>query len=249
MYGLPAAPGRPRSDPPPDDPELAIPLTRRNLGTPPVPNVSLDNGLAPEVDIGPPAIERVAAAPPPRTTRRGDSEPVLDLRRRKPASAPNPPEPEPVSVVDQMLEAHDRDQILELLVAGTRPFARRAVVLAVRRESLVGWTGAGDVPDRAVLRAVRLPNAAPTVFHEILDHALPQPVRVPVDAAHAPLLAVMRPPLGPEIVVASIQAQGRPVGLVFADGLADTAFAMERIGALARAAGDALSRLLRDRRA
>jgi hypothetical protein len=250
MYGMPAAPGRPRSDPPPDDPELAIPLTRRNLGTPPVPNVTLDNSLAPEVDIGPPAIERVHEPAPTRTARR-ESDPVLDLRRRKPASAPNlpPAAPESATVVDQMLEAHDRDQILDLLVAGTRPFARRAVVLAVRRESLIGWTGTGEIPDRAILRAVRLPNVAPTVFHEMLEHAQPQPVRVPVDAAHAPLLAVMRPPIGPEIVVASIQAEGRAVGIVFADGLADTAFAMDRLGTLARAAGDALGRLLRDRRA
>ncbi len=243
MYGTPAASGRPRSEPPPDDPELAIPLTRRNFGTPPVPNVSLQaETFAPEVDIGPPAIER--------TMRRGDSEPVLDLRRRKVASTPSlpPTAAEPASIADQMLQARDRDQILDLLVGGTRPFARRAVVLAVRRDMLVGWTGTGEVPDRLLLRAVRLPNAAPTVFHEMLEHGQPQPVRVPIDAAHAPLLAIMRPPLGPEIVVASIHAQGRAVALVFADGLADPAVAVERIGVLAHAAGDALGRLLRDRR-
>ncbi len=73
-------------------------------------------------------------------------------------------------------------------------------------------------------------------------------MRVPVDAAHAPLLAVMRPPLGPEIVVASIRAEGRAVAVVFADGLADPASANARIGVLARAAGDALGHMLRDRR-
>ncbi len=151
MYGTPAAPLRPRSDPPPEDPELAIPLTRRNLGTPPVPNVSLEGaGFAQAVDIGPPAVERVLEPARSRATRRGDSEPVLDLRRRKPHSAPSlaPSTTEP-AIADQMLEARDRDQILDLLVSGTLAFARRAVVLAVRRDMLVGWTGAGRDPGTA----------------------------------------------------------------------------------------------------
>jgi hypothetical protein len=283
MYGTPAAPARRPSEPPPEDPDLAIPLTRRNAGTPPVAQVppeALSFATTP-VEIGPPAIERPA--------RRRESDPVLDLRRRKPvlpqlppldplygpastvrgpfapvaplpAEAPPPPvrppslpppAAEPVSVADQMRGARDRDQILDLLVAGTRSFARRAVVLAVRRDALVGWTGSAEIADRAALRAVRLPNASATVFHRSLELEGARLARIPSDVAHGPLLGVMRSPPTSEqdVVVASILAEGRPVALVLADGLGDPAAAIERLDVLARAAGDALGRLLRDRRA
>jgi len=284
MYGTPAIPARPKSDPPPDDADLAIPLTRRNFGVPPPAQVPFEASTlaSAPVEIGPPAIER--------TRRRRDSDPVLDLRRRKqapersaqvdpgygpastvrgpfsPAAAPPlppasslpsgrppslpPPAAEPVSVADQMRGARDRDQILDLLVAGTRSFASRAIVLAVRRDALVGWTGSAEIADRATLRAVRLPSSSQTVFHESLEHEHPRLVRIPADAAHAALLSVMRSPPSPQqdVVVASIQAEGRSVAIVLADGLADPVDAIARMGGLARAAGDALGRLLRDRR-
>jgi hypothetical protein len=270
MYGTPAATARAKSQPPPEDPDLAIPLTRRNLGVPPVARMVVEAAtFAPApVEIGPPAIER------PR--RRGDSDPILDLKRRKPAPAEpaegdaiyapastvrgpfGPAQPatavpradDTSSILDQMRVARDRDQILEILVAGARTVARRAVVLAVRRDALVGWTGAGDIAERPTLRALRLPNSMPTVFHESLEDGGVRFVRIRRDAAHAPIVAIMRSPPSPaeDVVVASIQAEGRPVAVVFADGLGDVPAAVECVGTLARAAGDALAQLLRDRR-
>ena len=81
-----------------------------------------------------------------------------------------------IAIIDQMRGARDRDQILDFLVAGARTVARRAVVLAVRRDALVGWTGSGDIAERSTLRAVRLPNSMPTVFHEGLERRR-RPVR------------------------------------------------------------------------
>lgn len=280
MYGTPAFSGRAKSEPPPEDPDLAIPLTRRNFGTPPVARMSAPAvSFAPApVEIGPPAIER---------TTRGDSDPVLDLTRRKPAvqidpgyapastvrgpfaPAPSSPPPAPsaaptaraaggpaaaaaavASIVDRIGSARDRDAILDLLVAGARTIAARAVVLAVRRDALVGWTGSDDVVDRSALRAVRLPNAVPTVLHESLGHDGARRARIRTDAAHAPLLAIMTsPPLqDEEAIVAAVQADGRPVAVLLADGLGDAEAAILHLAALTRAAGDALGRLLRDRR-
>jgi hypothetical protein len=283
MYGTPAAPTRPKSDPPTEDTDLAIPLTRRNVGVPPPAPVPLEASsfASTPIEIGPPAIER--------TRRHRDSDPVLDLRRRKPlpertahaepaygpastvrgpfapAAAPPmpsappsgrppslpPPAAEPVSVADQMRAARDRDRILDLLVAGTRSFASRAIVLAVRRDALVGWTCSTEIADRATLRAVRLPNSSPTVLHAALEHERPRLARMPADPPHAPLLSVIRSPPSPEqdVVVATILAEGKPVAIVLADGLGDPDAAIERMGGLARAAGEALGRLLRDRRA
>ena len=61
-----------------------------------------------------------------------------------------------------------------------------------------------------------------------------------MDAAHAPLLSVMRSPPSGQVVIAAVQVDGKAVAVVFADGLAEPALAIERIGALARAAGESL---------
>lgn len=280
----------PGTDPEAEDPDLAIPLTRRNFA----PEAVVERAI---VAIGPPAIER--------ERRRGDTDPILDLKRLKPSKprledaerletgdaeaagpatpgrgalgreAPDDPEsaPEPTvrgpfpppaapttpslaaaaaapvaSVLDAMREARDWDQILDLLVSGTRSFAARAAVFAVRRDSLAGWTGSGEIAERADLRAVRLLNSMPTVFHQAVERESARLARIPMDAAHTPLLSVMRSPPAGQVVIAAVQADGKAVAVIFADGLAEPALAIERIGALARAAGESLGRLLREKR-
>jgi len=49
-------------------------------------------------------------------------------------------------------------------------------------------------------------------------------------------------------VFRAVTAEGRPAAVVFADGIGDATAALERIGVLARTAGEALGRLLRERR-
>ena len=130
-----------------------------------------------------------------------------------------------------------------------RAVARRAGVLAVRRDALVGWTSSRDLAERQALRTVRLPNAVRTVFHEAFDRPGPGLLtRIPTDAAHAPLVAVMRSPPSGQVVVAAVLVEGKPVAVVFADGISDAPAAVERVGVLALTAGEALGRLLRERR-
>jgi hypothetical protein len=50
------------------------------------------------------------------------------------------------------------------------------------------------------------------------------------------------------VIVAAVVAEGKPIAVVFADGIGQAPAALERVGVLARAAGDALGRLLRERR-
>jgi hypothetical protein len=252
---------------PTDDLDIAIPLTRRNLGWQRV------------IDVGPPAIEKATD----RGRMRGrsdppDADPILDLRRRKAtstlpmpdhasppltargpfpgeaATAPSAASPGAVkpdalaAVVGRMRETQDRDEILDLLVEGTCAVARRAGVFAVRRDALTGWAGSRDLAERHALRAVRLPNALRTVFHEAFDRSGPSLTRIPADVAHAPLVAVMRSPPSGQVIVAAVVAEGKPIAVVFADGIGQAPAALERVGVLARAAGDALGRLLRERR-
>jgi len=254
---------------PTEEPDIAIPLTRRNRGWQRV------------IDVGPPAIEKATD----RGRARGrsdppDADPILDLRRRKAtntlpmpdhasppltARGPFPGEPATAAsatpgspgavapdavaaIVGRMRETQDRDAILDLLVEGTCAVARRAGVFAVRRDALTGWAGSRDLADRHALRAIRLPNALRTVFHEAFDRNGPSLTRIPSDVAHAPLVAVMRSPPSGQVIVAAVVAEGKPIAVVFADGIGQAPVALERVGVLARAAGDALGRLLRDRR-
>ncbi len=229
------------------DQDIAIPLTRRNFSPEPV------------IELRPETVRRAR-----------ETDPILYLKRRK-AGAPHIEDPLPTSVepamsgrigppdepassagidavVKEMQQARDRDQILDLLVAGVSRVARRVAVLAVRRDALVGWTGSSELADRPALRGVRLVNTMRTVLHEALERDGAQLARMPTDAAHAPLISIMRsPPSGP-IGLASVQADGKPIAVVFAADLSDTSVAIERIARMARAAGESLARLLRERR-
>jgi hypothetical protein len=227
--------------------EIPIPLSRRS------------QPAAPLVELGPPAIERDA---------RGDEDPVLDLRRRKsvvpseaaPRSSPHtargpfspsashPSLEDADPVLDAIRGASDRDRILELLVVGVRSVAQRVAVLAVRRDAIVGWTCTPDFGDSAEFRAVRLSVSARTVLSDTLKHDGVTLARLPRDAAHAPLLAAITAPPPGEVALVAVHAAGKPVAVVLADELGEVLTATERMQELARAAGEALVRLLRERR-
>lgn len=227
---------------PATDPNIPFALTRKSLAP-----VSI-------VELGAPAVER-----PPRH----ETEPVLDLRRRKsptpsfapnsstPAFAPNAPSPpfEDVGpVLDAVRNASDRDTILELLVAGLRTVARRVAVLAVRKEMLVGWTCSPEMGERSVLRGVRLLPAMSDLLSRALEKEEAQLVRIPKDAAHAPLLAVLKVPLSGEVALGAVRVEGKPVALLLADEMGDTRAATGRMQELASVAGESLARMLRDKR-
>jgi hypothetical protein len=229
--------------------DIAIPLTRRNFSPDPV------------IELSPESVRRA----------RRDTDPILYLKRRKagaahledplPAPAPAVPSVRVPSlddlapavqgiedVIQEMQEAHDRDRILDLLVAGVSRVARRVAVLAVRREALIGWTGSPELADRPTLRGVRLANTRRTVLHEALERDGARLARIPTDAAHAPLVSIMNPPPSGQVGLASVRTDGRSVAVVFAADLSDASAAIERIAYLAHAAGESLGRLLRERR-
>jgi hypothetical protein len=234
-------------------PNIPIPLTRRSF--PP---------LSP-IEIALPVIEKDSS----RTSGR-QRELTLDLNRRKsiaPASsdessrarstqrgpfAPPPagpaPEPEPVSaVVEKMQRAHDRDRILALLISGVEAVARCAVVLAVRREAIVGWAASRSIED-ASLRSLRIPISMRTALNEGLEHPGVRHVRLPDDEVHAPLAALLRVAHGSYVAVAAVRVDEKPAAVVVAADLVDPIQAMSRMADLAPAAGESLARLLRERR-
>jgi hypothetical protein len=184
------------------------------------------------------------------------TDPVIDLMRRKswpPDDDLAPPgdddaEPStPMPVLVAIRNATHRDDILELVVTGMSAFARRAAVLAVRRDGIVGWTCSPEMADRSVMRGVRLPGSPSRVFASALGCGDVVFAHIPEDAAHAPLLAAMRSPPRGDVALASVRVEDRPVALVIADELSDPLMATARMREIAHAAGDALSKLLRER--
>jgi hypothetical protein len=183
----------------------------------------------------------------------GEAEPVLDLRRRKsiPPELPTPPSPpfEQVGpILDAMRAAPDRDAILEQVVVAAHTVARKVAVLAVRKDLLVGWTCSPEFGDRAALRAARILPAMSDLLQQVLDTDAAVLARIPKDGTHAPLLAAMTVPPSGEAAIVSVRVEGRAVALVVGVDAGDTMLATRRFEEVARAAGDALGRLLRERR-
>jgi hypothetical protein len=147
-----------------------------------------------------------------------------------------------------MATATDRDGILDLLVEGARAVARQIAVLAVRKDALTGWACSPEFANRDAMRGVRLPNTAPTILHEALDHAGSRLARLPKDERHAPLLGVMDSAPPSEVALVAVHAAGKPVAIVLAHDLLDVRESPDRIVELTRGAGAALERLLRERR-
>jgi len=207
--------------------DIPIPLNRRSSFAP----TTL-------VEVGPPAVERDAQS---------ETEPVLDLRRRKPSIPPD--EPLTVeAVVEQIRTAVDRDRILELVVEGVRSIAPRVAVFAVRKDTLLGWTCSREMADRVALRAARFSPGPGTVLDGLLASEGAAFVRIPKDATHAPLLAALWSLPTADVAIVTIRVESRAVAVVMADGYGDELALAKRLDELAQAASEALARLLRERR-
>ncbi len=225
-------------------PNIPFKLTRRSL--PPLPP---ELQAATEKRSVPPDLlnEPLELRTP---SRKPEAEPVLDLRRRKsiaPSNAPPLPFPPAGPALDAIRSAPDRDSILEQVVAGMQVVARKVAVLAVRKEMLVGWTCSPELADRATLRTARISAAVSDVLSSALASDTAVLARIPKDAAHAPLLAAMKVPPAGEVALVTVRVDGKAVALVLADELLDAAPATERLQEIARVAGQALERLLRER--
>jgi hypothetical protein len=125
--------------------------------------------------------------------------------------------------------------------------AGRVGVLAVRRDAMVGWACSPEVADQATFRKLRVPMTTPTVVGEAIDQGGVWLARLPRDLAHAPLLEAFRSP-PEEIAIAGARVEGKPALAVIAVDLGERALAKKHLAELAAAAGEALARLLRDRR-
>ena len=145
--------------------------------------------------------------------------------------------------VDRILDASSRDHILSLLLQGTERVAGRAALFVARRGEFQGWTCTKSFAPREALREVRLPvhgaNILARASHR--DGYLGPIADTP---EHRSLLGITGA-LSADVAVWPVFVDERVAIVVVADGLVDTMVGTRHLGELTRAAGQALTRLLR----
>ena len=161
------------------------------------------------------------------------------------ANAPAPPYPDVGTTLAGIRAAADRDAVLTLVQAGVRTVARRVGLLVVKKEGMAGWSCTPEFGDEAALKQLKIPIRAPNLLTAVLSGSVHLGPLMGTFAA--PLLRVMAKP-SRDVAMAAVRVGDRPAVLIVADELGDTMLATKRIDELARAAGDALLRILRAKR-
>ena len=216
-----------------------------------------------------------APAPAPGPVQNGlqlelddlDDEPVVELRRTKSsksmlavkpeapsAEAPPPPVVPPESapgfpmhqVLGDMTRAEARDPLMGLVLRAVHSAAPKAALFAAKKEAFVGWMCTPAFGDPEELEEVRVDVRVPSVFATTAAAgAYVGPLLR--NGPHAPLFAFVKS-ADPEVLAVSIKAAGKPAVIVFAYDVPDSRHAMTVMVEVARVAGEALERIVRNAR-
>ncbi|WP_394837394.1 hypothetical protein LVJ94_10845 [Pendulispora rubella] len=223
-----------------------------------------ESDLPPVLQTGLSGLALPPTPPPPPARRSRPSWPVLAhaLLSNEPADArtssapllsaradswvPPPPAlpfPEPSRVLAAMRNAADRDEVLQALLTGVRVVARKVALFVVKRDAFIGWCCTPEFGDEAELRKIRISNNLPSALS---NAAAAGRYLGPIynNEAHAPLLQVMGK-ASRDVAMTAVRLKGQSTLVVIADELGDTALGTKRIDELARAAGDALTRIVK----
>ncbi|WP_437738098.1 hypothetical protein [Sorangium sp. So ce1335] len=200
-----------------------------------------------------------AAFPSSRVGRRPESAAPPSNRRagRLPALPPAPepdladalddePPPQPFvdlsDVIDALYLARTRDDVVRLALRGLRLLARRVAIFAAHRGVFRGFACNAEFGDQEALRKLTLPMDQPSVLATaVATHLYVGPI--PGTPTHAPLLDVMVNP-SLDVAAVAVQVVGRPAMILVADRIIDPSSGARRMVELARAVGEAFSRIL-----
>ncbi len=261
--------------PPPPPPNLtpaygieeadAIPAAPRLPSDPPIPLVRrAPEGFDPDTSPyeGRPPPRRSGTNPgisvPALSTFGQDDqgEPVIGLYRSKPPPPPSRPSadedvraggmltPDVTTSLDALATATGPDDVVSCLLEGMRGLAPRVAVFVVRSGSFQGRAAAGV--DLDAVRNVRVETSKPSVFETAVSAGY-YLGPIPSSAAHEGLLEALG--VGDdEVYVAPVMVSGHPVMVLVAAGLGDAFSASRWADQLTRAAGHALTRILRGKK-
>ena len=240
---------QPSSIPPPHpSAEMPIPLMKRN----PLPQFAVEDDAPATIEEG--VEDVVLELRPP--SRRGHATPDARHVRsapepRVPSVAPPPdgipamPFPDSSPILAALRSASSRDEILASLLLGLRSVARKAGLLVWKKDQFVGWMCNAELADISAFRTIAISAVSPSIF---TTAAAGQTYLGPLyrDRASAPLLDVMGS-ASPDVAIAPVRVLGKTAVLVVADELGDTMMSTKAMEELARAAGEALARVVRRR--
>jgi hypothetical protein len=159
-----------------------------------------------------------------------------------PPHAPQLPFADAGAILASIRAASDRDAVLGLVQLGLRSVARRAAILVVKKDGLVGWSCTPEFGDQAALKGLRIPIQGPGAVADVFDGGVRLGPLMGLLAA--PLLGVMRTATQ-DVAISTVRIGDRPAVLLVADELGDTLLATKRVDELGRAAGEALLRIVR----
>jgi hypothetical protein len=232
--------------------DVPIPLSRRASAVrmvsawddpipEPEPVFELRRGPPPPTERDPTPPPLAPSAPPPAFPLRAPLAPRVPFA----PNAPIPPFADAGAFLAAIKTAQDRDAVVGLVLLGVRAVARKVGILVVRRDTLAGWSCTPEFGDESAFRQVRVPLNTPSLLTTVMGGGLYLgPLIGPVAA---PVLNVMKSS-SRDVAIASVRLNGRAALVVIADELGDTLLGTKRIEELARAAGDALERVVRTKR-
>jgi hypothetical protein len=147
----------------PERPERPVPMPRRPVSRAPV---------AHELEI---SDDDLAAFPSLRGLRLPEPEPEPEpepVAEVEAAPAPAPAAAKAELTLEQRLvaastalqNAEIRDEIADALLEFSAPYLRRRMMLAVRKETVIGWRGEGEGVEEMSVRAISIPLGEPSIF-------------------------------------------------------------------------------------
>ena len=250
-----AAPEGGRQSPPPP------PDTERGLSSVLPPAIALRDGRREQNAqsthiIAPLPIRAPSLRPGPYETGRGSIPPPISVRA--PSLRPAAPDarsstfpkgpttrsipPDASYVLSALKTAPDRDAVLGYVLAGARGVARRVALFVAKKGTFAGWSCTPEFGDSTALISLAIPQDAPTVLNWASNEGT---YLGPLDpSSHGMLLAVMGE-ASRDVASVPIRVSGRTAIVIVADDLGDTMIATRRLEEIARAAGDALLRVVR----
>jgi hypothetical protein len=150
--------------------------------------------------------------------------------------------PDGSAVLDALRRVSNRDDVVRLALRGLHLIAPRFGVFAVKRDGFHGWACNVELGDQDDFRRVKIPLDQPSILATAAATSL-YLGPIPSTPAHAPLLVLMGR-ASFDVAAIAVRVGGRPALVLFADDLEDTLLGTRFLDELARAIGEALSRLL-----
>lgn len=137
-------------------------------------------------------------------THRRDAAPIMPLSEAEAA--------------ERLDAALTRDEVVSAVLGASHRYFRRVVFFIVREPWVLGWSGAGEGIDQALVSRLRIPLDEPSVFQSVTRHKTLFIGRFGPEPANQEFLRSIGKRPTTNAVLLPIAVKGRVVNLVFGDG-------------------------------